>query len=63
MEAGITPEITDKLLEVIALFPIMQYDKRSSEAQHLRLIKKHFKGEMKYRMPYTVDVITVEVAG
>ena len=62
-EAGITAETADKLLEVLALFPIMRYDKGSTKEQRLAMIEAHFKGDGHYRMPYTVDVLIVEAPG
>jgi ubiquinone/menaquinone biosynthesis C-methylase UbiE len=62
-EAGITAETADRLLEVMALFPIMQYDEGSTKEQRLALIEEHFKGDGQYRMPYTVDAVIVEAPG
>jgi hypothetical protein len=62
-EANITVKTAEKLLEVMALFPIMQYDKGSTKEQRLALIEEHFKGDGQYRMPYTVDAIIVEAPG
>ena len=59
-EAGITTETAEKLLEVMTLFPIMQYDKGSTPEQRLALIERHFKGDGQYRMPYTVDAVVVQ---
>jgi hypothetical protein len=59
-EAGITAETAEKLLDVMALFPIMQYDTSSTKEQRLALIHDHFAEDGRYRMPYTVDVILVE---
>jgi hypothetical protein len=59
-EAGITAETAEELLEVMALFPIMQYDTSSTKEQRLALIHEHFAADGNFRMPYTVDVILVE---
>ena len=59
-EANITAETAEKLMEVMALFPIMQYDKGSTAEQRLALIEGHFKTNGEYRMPYAVDVVIVE---
>ena len=56
-------ETADKLLEVLALFPMMQYDKGSTKEQRLAMIEAHFKADGHYRMPYTVDVLIVEAPG
>jgi predicted TPR repeat methyltransferase len=62
-EANITTEAAGKLMEVMALFPIMQYDRGSTAEQRLALIEEHFKENGQYRMPYAVDVIMVEAPG
>jgi trans-aconitate methyltransferase len=59
-EAGITVDTAEKLLDVMALFPIMQYDKGSTKEQRLKLIEEHFKEDGQYRMPYVVDAIIAE---
>lgn len=59
-EASITTETAEKLLEVMALFPVMQYDKGSTKEQRLTLIEENFKEDRQYRMPYTVDAVIVE---
>jgi SAM-dependent methyltransferase len=59
-EASITAETAEKLLNVMALFPIMQYDKGSTKEQRLALIEDHFNVDGKYRMPYVVDAVIVE---
>jgi SAM-dependent methyltransferase len=59
-EASITAETAGKLMEVMVLFPIMQYDQGSTAEQRLALIEGHFKEDGHYRMPYTVDVVMVE---
>lgn len=59
-EANITAATAEKLMEVMVLFPIMQYDKGSTAEQRLALIEEHFKADGHYRMPYAVDVVIVE---
>jgi ubiquinone/menaquinone biosynthesis C-methylase UbiE len=59
-EAGITAETAEKLLDVMALFPIMQYDTSSTRDQRLALIHDHFAEDGRFQMPYTVDVILAE---
>jgi ubiquinone/menaquinone biosynthesis C-methylase UbiE len=59
-EASLTTETAEKLLQVMALFPVMQYDKGSTTEQRLALIEEHFKGDGQYRLPYTVDAVIVE---
>jgi SAM-dependent methyltransferase len=59
-EASISAKTAEALLEVMALFPIMQYDISSPEEQRLALIQEQFKHGDEYRMRYVVDVIVVE---
>ena len=61
-EASISAETPERLLETLALFPVMQYDTASTEAQRLDLIRTHFKVGDIYEMPYAVDVINVRAS-
>lgn len=58
-EASITAETAEKLLNVMALFPIMVYDRGSTKEQRLALIENQFKTDGEYQMPYVVDAVLV----
>jgi trans-aconitate methyltransferase len=60
LEANIRAESAEKLQDVLVLFPVMAYDNGSTKAQRLDLIEEHFKDEGQYRLPYTVDIVTIE---
>jgi len=62
-EAAVTAETATQLMEVMSLFPVMQYDTGSTTEQRLALIEQCFKGEKQYRMPYTVDAVVAERSG
>lgn len=59
-EASISADTPQKLLDIMALFPILQYDTKSTEAQRLAMINEHFNVGESYQMPYAVDVVTVK---
>jgi SAM-dependent methyltransferase len=59
-EANISGETPQKLLDTLALFPIMQYDTGSKEKQRLAMVQDQFNVGDLYQMPYAVDVVTVK---
>lgn len=61
-EANITAETPQELLGILTLFPIMQYDTKSTESQQLEMIQRHFSKGEGYRLPYIVDIVTTSAA-
>jgi trans-aconitate methyltransferase len=57
-EANISAETPQQLLDIMALFPILQYDTKGTDAQRLEMIQRHFSNGEAYRMPYAVDIVT-----
>jgi SAM-dependent methyltransferase len=61
VEANIAAETAQELLSILALFPIMQYDTKSTNSQRLEMIEHHFSSGEVYRLPYAVDIVTASV--
>ena len=62
LEASIAAETPQELLGVLALFPIMQYDTKSTEPERMAMVREHFGAGAFFQMPYDVDLVTVTAA-
>lgn len=62
-EANISAETPQELLGILALFPILQYDTKGTDAQRLEMIQRHFSAGKGYRMPYAVDIVIADAPG
>lgn len=60
MEATITTKMAGELEEMLTLFPIMHYDNGSTKKQRLEMIQNNFQEAGNYRLPYTVDIVSIE---
>lgn len=60
LEATITTKTAEELEEMLTLFPIMHYDNGSTMEQRLEMIRDNFQDAGKYRLPYTVDIVSIE---